>query len=142
MADDSGYRRTTRDEMRIFGICVNGQNCRVQESSRLRTLIVEMEKPLNCTQIRHALSSYLGPWYSFNLPSRNLEVQEDIEKSKPVFVHLQFKSHNEAWRCFDRLIKASGEGAPIKASWVKSENYFRVSKKAKEMDIERVGKNM
>ena len=111
----------------------------LQESSRLRTLIVEMEKPLNCTQIRHAFSSYLGPWYSFNLPSRFAEV-EDIEKSKPVFVHLEFKTHYEAWRCFDRLLKASDEGAPIKASWVKSENYFRVSKKAREMDIERAGR--
>ena len=145
MSDDYGYNRVTRDEMRIFGVCIDGFSCRIQEAARLRTLIIEFSKPMTCEESRARLSAILGPWHSLNLPqlssnraNSNRQISwSDVASKKPVFIHLEFPSHEEAWKSHDVISRAILEqDAPLKVNWVKSRLYWRVACKAKEMNIE------
>tara|TARA_A100001035_G_scaffold235664_1_gene199261 strand:- start:162 stop:677 length:516 start_codon:yes stop_codon:yes gene_type:complete len=141
MKDSEGYYNATRDEMRIFGICIKGYNSRVQEAWRLRTLVVEMVSPLKCLKIRHSLGAHLGSWYNFNyykgadrIPSD--EEAKALDQEKPIFVHLEFRSHQEAWKAFDLLDNAYSSGASdLKVSWIKSEWYWKVAKKARDLSF-------
>ena len=151
--DDDAYYRATRDEMRIFGMYIDGYSCRVQESARLRTLIVEIIGPNTCDVIRSHLIAVLGPWYSINLPQSQYPYANyrngtkplqwaDVAEKKPVFVHLEFPSHEEAWKGFEALTQASQDGAPLGVSWVKSQLYWKVARKAKEMAFDSKSKRV
>ena len=141
MEDNEGYYNATRDEMRIFGICIKGHTCRVQEAWRLRTLVVEMVSPIKCLKIRHSLGAHLGSWYNFNyfkgadrVPS--VDETKVLDQEKPIFVHLEFGSHQEAWKAFDLLDGAYRSGSSdLKVSWIKSEWYWKVAKKARDLSF-------
>jgi hypothetical protein len=138
MEEDRGYFNATRDEMRVFGVCIQGYNCRIQEASRLRTLIVEVLTPSRCSEIKHTLTANLGSWYNFNYFKGSVDLQSEeraeIDRSKPIFVHLEFDSHQEAWKSFELLDNAYRAGSSnLKVSWVKSEWYWTVAKKAREL---------
>ncbi len=141
MEESKGYYNATRDEMRIFGICIKGYNCRVQEAWRLRTLVVEMVSPMKCLKIRHSLGAHLGSWYNFNYYKGVDLVSSDdeakvLDQEKPIFVHLEFRSHQEAWKAFDLLDNAYNSGASdLKVSWIKGEWYWKVAKKARDLSF-------
>lgn len=140
MMDDKGYFNATRDEMRVFGVCINGYNCRIQEAMRLRTLVVEVLVPLRCSEIKHTLTANLGSWYNFNYYKGKVDIgpeeKTEMDRSKPIFVHLEFGSHEEAWKSFELLDNAFRAGqSDLKVSWVKSEWYWVVAKKARELSF-------
>jgi len=146
LSDNEAYDRATRDEMRIFGMFLDGHSCRIQESARLRTLILEVQGPLTCEMVRSHLVGILGTWFSFELPRTKSTAYNvayrvppkqlmwsDVALKKPVFIHLEFSSHEEAWKGFEAIDQASQDGAPVSVSWVKSQLYWKVARKAKEM---------
>ncbi|MDA7675239.1 RNA-binding protein, partial [Akkermansiaceae bacterium] len=144
MENDFSYNRITRDEMRIFGVCIDGYSCRIQEASRLRTLIVEFDKPVTCDDSRSQIAAILGPWYTLNLPQLNnirsnvkRQLQwSDVANKKPVFIHLEFDTHDEAWKSHDVLTRAAKySNANIKVNWVKSKLYWKVACKARELNV-------
>ena len=172
MCNDEGYFNATRDEMRVFGVCIKGYNCRVQEAMRLRTLVEEVLVPLRCSDIKDSLTANLGSWYNFDYYGRNKrqryaqaqaeaqalgdsdtadvdnapaaadlhgmrpEEKAEVDRSKPIFVHLEFSTHEEAWRGFELLDNAFRAGqSDLKVSWVKSEWYWVVAKKARELSF-------
>jgi len=154
MNDNEAYDRATRDEMRIFGMFLDGHSCRIQESARLRTLILGVAGPLTCETIRSHLVAILGPWFSFELPrtkanhlafrnSYSKQLQwDDVAFKKPVFIHLEFNTHEDAWKGFEALDQASQEGSPLSVSWVKSQLYWKVARKAKEMAFDSKSKQV
>ena len=79
--------------------------------------------------------AHLGSWYNFNyykgadrIPSD--EEAKALDQEKPIFVHLEFRSHQEAWKAFDLLDNAYSSGASdLKVSWIKSEWYWKVAKR-------------
>jgi hypothetical protein len=143
--------------MRIFGLCIDGQTCRIQESSRLRTLIVEVCRPLEVRRIQYLLSSVLGSWYSFeineglrrrfNYQTQRSEViipPEDLQrihKSRPIYLHLEFQNHEDAWNNFNVLDNyATNPDTDLRVSWVKDNWYWKVAKKAKSMNYRTTSK--
>ena len=141
MQDSEGYYNATRDEMRIFGICIKGFNCRIQEARRLRTLVVEMVSPMKCLKVRHSLGAHLGSWYNFNYYKgpdfvSSVEEAKALDQEKPIFIHLEFRSHQEAWKAFDLWTMLTKVGASdLKVSWIKGEWYWKVAKKARDLSF-------
>ena len=44
----------------------------------------------------------------------------------PVFIHIDFESHEVAWRAYYALRQAAKNGAPIKPTWIKSNWYYTI----------------
>ena len=62
------YQRATRDDMRIFGLCINGHQCRIRKVHHMKTLILESKANFTARQIKEMLSFVLGPdSYTFHL---------------------------------------------------------------------------
>ena len=60
---------------------------------------------------------------------------------RPMFVHLEFASHVDAWRAFVRLEAAcsaaqeSPLGVPIKVSWVRGSAYWAAATKERDRKL-------
>eukprot|EP01041_Mallomonas_annulata_P001490 gene1490-2871_t len=140
MATEDGYLTALQDDTRIFGISINRTLTSVQSASQLRTLYVYVRQSLNGPGILEFLLAALGPDYSIDI------VETDDPNQKPVFVHLEFPSHDEAKLAFDRLSERAdtvyfentndkSKSFPLAPSWIKSNWYYKVADKAKEMEL-------
>jgi hypothetical protein len=84
------------------------------------------------------LSSYLGPYVEYNGV-----LKPNLESLQPVFVHVDFTTHDEAWEAFELLTQAIRDDLPIRISWIKTSWYYSVAEKdrlwrLKSPDIQRL----
>jgi len=154
--DAGGYMRATCEDMRVFGVAIDRKVCRVFEARKVRTVIVELQAPMSVREASVLLNAALGFDVDYVLLSSSLVVpgagsakqrKRDPELSsayskvvlqcKPVFLHLEFPTHEAAWLGMSRLQGLAAGGAAIRPSWIKSGWYRTVAKKAREIEGER-----
>ena len=49
----------------------------------------------------------------------------------PVFIHIDFTSHSDAWKAYEALSRGMTNGLPINVTWIKTNWYRRVAEKDK-----------
>ena len=158
--DDAGYNNAIRDEMRIFGVLIRSNVCRVFETRRVRTLIVELTSPMRVRDAHVLLTSVLGPEYAYRflgssllpptgesyrgLLSRRHEgtssratYEAALLEARPVFLHIEFQNHQLAWHAMSKMQVASTAGLPLRPAWVKSSWYRTVADKARLAEMSR-----
>ena len=85
LRDAESYSRATRDDMRIFGMCIHNRNCRIQKVSWMRTLVLECKACFTAVQVKIALTKILRSKYLFHIvdcPSSESPTLH-VKKSKP-----------------------------------------------------------
>jgi len=147
MSDWKSYDKVTGDDMRIFGVCMNGQNTRVTTVMDMKSLLVEPKACFTVSQIEGYLNTLLGGSYRFELTdswanmgghkSANADIAHDIN-AMPVFVKLNFSRHDLAWDAYMKLMQADDKGAPFAVTWNETRWYKTVKQKANEMNLESV----
>lgn len=99
MADWNGYDKVTSDDMRIFGLCINGQNTRINPVTGMKTLLLESKACFTVRQIESYLNTILGGGYTYeptdswgNMGGRKKDNENIVNDpdAKPVFVNLEF----------------------------------------------------
>lgn len=70
------------------------------------------------------LSSYLGPHLEYSGT-----LKPSIESLQPVFVHIDFQTHDQAWEAYNLLTEAIRDGLAIRIYWVKTSWYHSVAEK-------------
>ena len=150
--DDASFRNATRDDMRVFGVQMQSNVCRVYETRRVRTLIVELLQIMTLKEAEQHLGAVLGVDFEFTARGSSLQVpgagtarerardgskQADyvaaLAGAKPIFIHLEFPTHAAAWEAMFALQKGAAGGAPLRPSWIKTQWYKEVANKARQI---------
>ena len=120
--DFDGYKRATCEDLRVFGVAIERQVCRVFEARRVRTIIVELQAPMSVREASVLLNAALGFDVDYVLLSSSLSVpgtgsakqrksdpdlssaySKVVLQCKPVFLHLEVPTHDVAWLGMSRL---------------------------------------
>lgn len=123
----AGYNAALGEDVRLLGVAIKGVLCHTQPATSLTTLYVYSRSSLTVEGIRNHLWASLGPDFSIDSTC--------TMTARPVFVHLSFQTHEEAWLAHHRLrlSQEHEKDFPLAPSWLKSVWYERVANKAKEM---------
>lgn len=128
LKDDMSFENINREAIRLFGIYIGGQACKVQPAASFRTLYLDLgdgEEQLNVQQVLEEVRSVLGGTVDVNLayPVR--------EKSCPVFVQMDFESHEHAAMAysvlsthFARTRISSNSNSDVTLQWNRTRRYW------------------
>lgn len=72
--------------------------------------------------------------------AKKKEYHDAIDACKPVFLHLEFRTHEQAWEAMEILQREASRGAPLRPTWIKSQWYRAVAARARKISPSPVNK--
>jgi hypothetical protein len=129
MKDAKGYKSVTMPEVLIFGMVIQGHACPVRPAAGLSSFVLESNGTLTAAQLRLSIQDLLG---------ENVEIRcNDHKLRRALYLNLEFPSHEEAWKAFGLLLKATyTTNLPIRPLWVRPAAYQLWSKKMRNAQFE------
>jgi hypothetical protein len=129
--DEKSYLKAIRDDMRLFGVCINYMTCPIYDSKLSNTLLIEIKTKLKMNEITKRIQSILCDY--------ELRYSLKYEDNYPIFITLEFPSHNEAWSAYYLFqIKYLSKGSyhiPFRPLWRKNLYYRVMIEKEKSIQL-------
>lgn len=99
LKDHETHRKFFSDEMQIFGLCCRGQLAKIDDAVHCNVLYVEMLYTLDIEDVKTMLRTLL--------PGKDIDLHPgDSEYRKPLFLRIEFDTHEDAWDAYTRILNA------------------------------------
>jgi hypothetical protein len=100
MADDEGFERLTSDLMRIFGMSIKKRPCKTLTAESLTHFFIELHYPMRISNVVHTINLLLAKDHVISVGNREID-----DHMKPMFLKLQFPTHEECWEAYQLLAR-------------------------------------